>query len=127
MEPEQRKNVRFLADDSAIIALRNRFTKIGKLKDISIGGLSFEHIYDEDMSQEPFGKDIFLLVENEFQLSKLPCKVVYDIPVDMPNEFQGFNIRLVTRRCGVQFEGLLGDQVTQLDCFIKAYTKGAAA
>ena len=60
MEPEQRKNVRFLADDSAIIALRNRFTKIGKLKDISIGGLSFEHIYDEDMSQEPFGKDIFI-------------------------------------------------------------------
>jgi len=43
MEAEQRNNVRFLAQDDVVVALRNTYTKIGKVKDISKGGLSFEH------------------------------------------------------------------------------------
>ena len=122
---EKRKNIRFLVQDNVIVALRNRFTKIGKVKDISIGGLSFEHIYDENSNREPSKRDIFLFV-NEFCLSKVPCRIVYDIPVCTPNGYEEITIRLTTKRCGVQFETLSEDQTAQLDFFLKTYIKGTA-
>jgi hypothetical protein len=125
METEQRKEIRFLTNDNVIIVLRNEFTKIGKAKDIGRGGLSFEHLYDESLSQGPLERDVDLLVGSEFQLSRLPCKVVYDLPVDMPDAFQGFHTRIITKRCGVKFRTLSENQVTQLDSFIKTYTVGA--
>jgi hypothetical protein len=125
MEIEQRKNIRFLVQDNVIVALRNRSTKIGKVKDISVGGLSFEHIYNESSNLEPSKRDIFLFV-NEFCISKVPCRIVYDIPVCIPNEYHEFTINLITRRCGVQFETLSEDQMAQLDFFLKTYIKRTA-
>ena len=125
MRTEQRKNSRFLVQDNIIAALRNGFTRIGKVKDISIGGLSFEHIHDEISNQESSKRNIFLFA-NEICLLKVPCRVVYDIPVCTPDEYQAFVIHFITRRCGVKFETLSEDQKTQLDIFLKTYTKGSA-
>ncbi len=125
MGTEQRKNIRFLVEDNIIVALRNGSTKIGKVKDISMGGLSFEHIYDENSIQNSFKGYIFLWV-NEFNMSKVPCRVVYDISVSIPNEYYAFTIHFITRRCGLQFEALSEDQKTQLDFLLKTYTQGAA-
>jgi hypothetical protein len=126
METEQRKGIRLLTNNNVIIILRNEFTKIGKATDIGMGGLSFEHLYDENLSQGPLERDVDLLVGSEFQLFKLPCKVVYDILIDMPDEFLGFHARILTKRCGVKFRALSEGQVTQLDSFIKIYAIGAA-
>jgi hypothetical protein len=123
MGTEQRNNIRFLVQDDVIVALRNHSTKIGKVKDISKGGLSFEHIYEEDPTRETSKKDIFLWV-NEFCIAKVPCRVVYDIPVRMSSEYQSLTIQLNTRRCGVQFDTLSEGQTAQLDFFLKTYTKG---
>jgi hypothetical protein len=125
MLTEQRNNIRFLAQDNIIVALRNDSTKIGKVKDISKGGLSFEHIYEKDSKWEPSKKDIFLWA-NEFSISKVPCRVIYDILSPTPTEYESLTIRLITRRCGVQFEALSEDQMVQLDFFLKTYTKGTA-
>lgn len=125
MGTEQRKNIRFLVKDNIIVALRNGSTKIGKVKDISMGGLSFEHIYDEPLNLEPLKREVFLWV-NEFSLSKIACRVVYDIPMGTPPEYKSLPIHFITRRCGVQFETLSEDQSTQLDFFLKTYTKGTA-
>ena len=125
MGTEQRKNGRFLVQEDVIVALRNGLTKIGKVKDVSMGGLSFEHIYDENLNNELFKGSIFLFM-NEFCISKVPCRVVYDIPVRTPNEYQAFTLHFITRRCGVQFETLQEDQETQLEFFLKIYTKGTA-
>jgi hypothetical protein len=123
MRPEQRKNPRFLVQDGVIAALRDGFIKIGKVKDISIGGcLSSIYRMKLRISLE---RNIFLLV-NEFCLPKVPCKVVYDIPVQTPDEYQAFPIQFITRRCGVKFERLSEDQEAQLGIFFKAYTKGKA-
>ena len=62
MRTKQRKTIRFLVEDNIIVALRNGSTKIGKVKDISMGGLSFEHIYDEDLNLEPLKREVFLWV-----------------------------------------------------------------
>ena len=125
MRPEQRKNSRFLVQDDVIAALQNGPTKIGKVKDMSTGGLSFEHIQDEISSRESFEKNIILLV-NGFCLPKVPCRIVYDIPVPTPDEYRTFPIQFITRRCGVKFEKLSENQKTELDVFLRTYSKGNA-
>jgi len=122
MEAEQRNNVRFLAQDDVVVALRNTYTKIGKVKDISKGGLSFEHTYAENSTLGPLQKGI-LLWTNGFWMPKVSCRVVYDIPLPTPTEYESLTIRLTTRRCGIQFEALSEDQMAQLDFFLKTYTK----
>lgn len=126
MGEEQRKHIRFLVKDDVIAALRNRSTKIGKVKDISLGGLSFEHIYEEKSNSNHPIKNMFLMV-NEFRISKVPCRVVYDIPVRVPSESPPVITHFITRRCGVQFETLSEDQRAQLDFFLKTYTKETAS
>jgi len=125
VRPEQRKNSRFLVQDDVIAALQNGSTKIGKVKDISAGGLSFEHIQDEISSQESFEKNIILLV-NGVCLPKVPCRIVYDIPVLTPDEYRAFPIQFITRRCGVKFEKLSENLKTELDVFFRTYSKGNA-
>jgi hypothetical protein len=125
MGTEQRKSTRFLVQDNVTVALRGKFTKVGRVKDISMGGLAFEHIDEENQTSENSKREILLWV-NGFSLSKLPGRVVYDVPLTTPHEYQGFFIHLMTRRCGVQFEELSEDQVSQLDLFLKTYTTGRA-
>ena len=123
MGTEQRKNIRLLVKDGVIVALRSGVIKMGRIKDIGRGGLSFEHIYRENLSRDPL-KGVFLSGANKFRLSKISCKVVYNIPLHIPNQYQGFTIHFITGRCGVQFETLNEDQMTQLEFFLKTYTKG---
>jgi hypothetical protein len=42
MRSERRKYVRFKAQENAFAALGTNFSRVGKLKEISIGGLAFE-------------------------------------------------------------------------------------
>ena len=44
MISEKRKYIRSRVKDDAYAALGNHFTKVGKLKDISIDGLAFRYI-----------------------------------------------------------------------------------
>ncbi len=124
MEAEQRNNVRFLAQDNVIVALHNASTKIGKVKDISKGGLSFEHTYAKNsvLSSSQTGLTLWT---NGFWISKISCRVVYDLPLPIPKEYESLAIRLITRRCGIQFEVLSEDQTAQLDFFLKTYIKEA--
>ena len=124
MEAEQRNNVRFLAQDNVIVALHNASTKIGKVKDISKGGLSFEHTYAKNSVLTPLQTGITLWT-NGFWISKIPCWVIYDFPLPIPEEYESLAIRLITRRCGIQFEALSEEQTAQLDVFLKTYVKEA--
>ena len=122
MEADKRRNDRFLVGDEVIVALRNKSSRVGRVKDVSMEGLSFEHIYDEDMEREPSKRDISLWVNN-FSVLGIPCRVVYDIPISEPPEYDLVTIHFKTRRCGVQFETLVEDQKAQLDHFLKTYAK----
>lgn len=121
MGTDQRKTTRFLIENNVIAAFQGGFTIIGEVKDISLGGLSFEHIYDGNLIQDPLKKEISLLVKG-FSFPKMQCRLVYEIPVRPPPEYQGFTIYFVSKRCGVQFETLSEDQMAQLGSFIKAHT-----
>jgi hypothetical protein len=123
MEMEKRKNERFLVGEEVIVALRNKSSRVGRVKDIGIGGLSFEHIYDEDLEHEPSRRDVSLWVDN-FGIADIPCKVVYDIPISERPEYDYLSVHFKTRRCGVQFDLLTESQKSQLDLFLKRHTKG---
>lgn len=125
MTVEKRKNVRFFVREDVIVAFRNGFNRIGKVKDISMEGLSFEHIYDEDSNWVHSNRNIVLWV-NDFNMSKIPCRVVYNIPIGIPSEYDSLTIQFIPRRCGVQFETLAENQRAQLEFFLKNYTKEKA-
>jgi hypothetical protein len=125
---EKRKDTRFSVQEDVIVALQNGFNgfnRIGKVKDISMGGLSFEHIYDEDLDLIHSRENIFLWV-SDFSMSKIPCSVVYNITIPMPPEYDSIPVYFITRRCGLQFETLTEYQIEQLDFFLKTYSKGKA-
>jgi hypothetical protein len=122
-EMDKRKNERLLVKEEVVVALRNKSSRIGRVKDVSMGGLSFEHIYDDDLEKEPLQRDISLWV-NEFSIAGIPCSVVYEIPISDPPEYDFLTIRFKTRRCGVQFNTLTEDQRARLGFFLLTYTKG---
>jgi len=123
MEEDKRKDKRFLVGEEVIVALRNSSSRVGRVKDISMGGLSFEHIYDEELEEDPSKRDVSLWADNH-SMADIPCRVVYDIPISEPPEYDYLTLHFRTRRCGVQFEKLTENQETQLDSFLKTHIKG---
>lgn len=119
---ERRSHERVRMEDEVIAALREGFTRIGRLKDIGAGGLSFEHVYEEPIPESLKGK--VSILANGFRISDIPCQVVYDIPVPVSEEYSSLIIRLQTRRCGVRFEGLSEEQRRRLEEFLR--TQGHA-
>ncbi|MGQ9694345.1 MAG: PilZ domain-containing protein [Thermodesulfobacteriota bacterium] len=120
MKTERRQYQRFLAPENALVALYGQSIKVGKLVDISQGGLSFEHIYEDFSITNDKEMEISFWVD-DFRLSKFPCAIVYNIFIPPPPEYEFLTIRLKTHRCGVKFKNLSGEQKEQLDQFIKKY------
>ncbi|HID29613.1 MAG TPA: PilZ domain-containing protein [Desulfobacterales bacterium] len=120
---ERRKSGRFLAQDRAFAVLRPDFARLGKIKDISEGGLSFEYIAHQEEEQDASELDIFLS-EGSFHLSKMPCSIIYDIR--MREGHQTSAARIQRRRCGLHFGRLTQEQARQLDFFLKNHTRGSA-
>lgn len=120
MPTERRQYERFLAPENALVALYGESIKIGKLIDISKGGLSFEHIYEGITPNGKKEKEVSFWL-NDFRVFKLPCQVVYNIKVPPPPEYENLTIRLITYRCGVKFGNLSPEQQSQLELFIRTY------
>ncbi len=122
---ERRRHIRFLAQENAFAALRTSFTRVGRIKNISVGGLAFEYITDEESNQEGSQIDIFIS-GNGFHLPKVPCAVVYDIPARSPFGDGMFYHTFMSKQCGVQFGELTQDEKEQLDLFLAKHTVGLA-
>jgi hypothetical protein len=124
MDADKRRDARHVAQENVIAALQNGGTTVGKVRDVSKGGLSFEYIiYDEDSDAKSKGRDIFIFVDG-FSIRRLPCRVVYDIPV--PENDDLYITPLTTKRCGVKFETLSGEQSEKLEFLLQTYTKPVA-
>jgi len=130
MNIDKRKYNRFLAQDDAFAALG--FKPVGKVKDIGMGGLAFEYINISENSDqvsshrgtfEPLQLTIFLS-KNNFHLSDVPCKTIYDINASISDSSQEFIISLNHRLCGVKFGTLSEDIMAKLEFFLKNHTTG---
>ena len=121
MNIERRRFVRALAQDMAFAALKDSFKTIGRIKDISIGGLCFSCFKEnsEKISESHHTQVDIFLSKSDFHLRNVPCKIMYDIP-NSSND-QGLFVKM--SRCGLSFGGLTKNQFEQLNFFIKNYTK----
>jgi hypothetical protein len=120
MNPERRKTVRFLPQAETYVVLRPDFTKLGKLIDISRGGLSFKYIGPKEESRGPTELDLFT-GNNGFYLSRLPCKVVYDTSL---LKKQTSTPRLEPRRCALEFGEATEGQAAQLELYLANHVAG---
>ncbi|MCJ7616040.1 MAG: hypothetical protein MUO43_05835 [Desulfobacterales bacterium] len=127
MNIDKRKYNRFLAQDDAFAALG--FSAVGKVKDISMGGLAFGYIdFSENSDQISSHRDAFeplrlsiLLSKNNFYLSDVPCKIIYDINALVSDSSQNFITSLNHRFCGVKFGTLSEDITAKLELFLNKH------
>ncbi len=115
---ERREHKRFETRDEAFIVLGPDSTKLGRLIDISMGGLAFSHVAKTRPPDGLFELDLFL-VEGDFYLDKLPYEIISDFKTN-DNRFGSITMR----RCGVQFGSLTQSQISELDYFIRNHTRG---
>ena len=120
VKPEKRRYSRYRPKDKVFAALGDQFSRVGKVKDISLGGVAFEYVAKEDTRHDLTRIDIFV-TDNGLHLSRVPCRKVYETqdpaalgPKMLPGE-------LMVRRCGIEFRGLSDEQTSQLQILIDTY------
>ena len=116
---DKRKHKRFRSQDLAFAAFGSHSKEIGKILDISRGGLAFRYIADGDRLNESHELEIYL-ANNGFHLKKVPFNTISDF--ELTSEFPLSSI--IMRRPGVQFEELTQTMVSQLGYFIQNHTVG---
>jgi hypothetical protein len=114
---ERRKHRRFKVHNGAFAALSYRFTTLGRIADISRGGLSFRYVASKDQSNGSRELKIFL-TDGSFCFDKVPSTRIWDLAI--PNEFSFGSITI--RQCGVQFQDMTGNQKSDLEYFIQNCT-----
>ena len=123
MRPEKRKYIRFLVQDKAYAALGTHFSRVGKLKDISIDGLAFRYIEKTETSVHDSSQVAIFVSENRFYLPDLACRLIYDSTLEVINNIQHFKTPFKINRCGVQFTDITEYQLEKLEFFIDHYTR----
>ncbi len=117
---ERRQFERYATDDSLFATFRPHFDRIGKVKDISKGGMSIEYtVYEEFGKTESVEVDLFSH-KADFHLSRLSCKVVYDTGSSDYQGFSGFEVR----RCGLEFSNLSPRQRAMVESAFGHFTIG---
>jgi hypothetical protein len=115
---EQRRYKRFQVRDGAFVLLGPDSTKLGRIIDISAGGLAFSHMARARPSNDLRELDVFL-IDADFYLSDVPFSTVSDFRT-YENPFSSITMR----RWGVQFGELNSNQRAELEYFIQNYTVG---
>jgi hypothetical protein len=124
MERERRKFKRLSVLDTAFAVFSPNYAKLGKIKDISRGGLSFEYIGEEGLEVEDDSSQIDILFSGGgLYMTEIPVKTTNDIRIQKSHTFTS---RVQIRRCGVQFGELTLGQTALLDFLLGSYTTGPA-
>jgi hypothetical protein len=107
-----RKYKRLRAQDGAFVDLRISPVKVGKIVDISRGGLAFRYLKVGESLKEAFELDMYSRL-NDFRMEKVPVKTIWDR--ETTGELS-FSTR--TRLRGVQFGKLTQNQFSELERFL---------
>lgn len=122
MYKEQRAYKRRIPERNVYAALGCDYEKVGRIIDLSPGGLAFEYIFDENENAQFSQINIFKVGE-VFHLRNLPCKIIYDIALPPPRNGIESLKHSRSRKCGVEFETLPEEDNLQLSLFLKLHTK----
>jgi len=120
MNPDKRKDARFVPVRDVFAALGRGITRVGKIRDISRGGSSFEYIVHADIIQKTAHEIDIFIPGVEFYLADIPCIIVYDTAINKDNTFTA---PFIPKRCGVQFGDLSERQRRMIEQFIASFTR----
>ncbi len=128
---ERRRDQRFAVKERAIAVLQvgSRFTKLGRIVDVSRGGLAFDYVPMDVVAPETMvhedevGPVVLSILSEEgvMAMRDVFIQTVSDRP--LISQMPAF-ASVATRRCGVRFRDLSMAQRSQLDEFL---IRGAAA
>jgi hypothetical protein len=113
---ERRKHKRFEVPIGAFVVLGPQSTLVGRIIDISMGGLAFRHVDKENPPGGLDELDVFI-IEDDFCLKHVPCETVSDLET-YESPFGSF----IIRESAVQFRDLTPRQMSQLEHFIHNHT-----
>ncbi len=121
-DDERREQSRMRPKKLTYVALRPDFSKLGKIQDISRGGLCFQYMTKKEQGGDPpnFNIDIFIS-DDGYYLPSIPCKMVYEKKM---KKAVSHPIGLEHRLCGLQFEQLSNEQNGQLSHYLDNLTNG---
>jgi hypothetical protein len=117
--PERRKFRRLKTAENTFALLRGQVSKLGRVIDISNGGLAFRYVSIGERLKGSFEVDL-VSPRDDFRLKGFPVKVVSNFK--RHSRTPSGRIRL--RRVGVQFGELTHDQISQLQHFMRNNTAG---
>ena len=120
MEAKKREKERYAVRGGAFAAFGKGLPKVGVLKDVSLGGLSFDYLYDNEAIPDADHVDIWT-TDTQVFMRDLPCKKVYEITPSTEWDNPPFSAT-VMHRCGLQFGQLSTEQSATLSSFISACT-----
>jgi hypothetical protein len=126
MRSEKRKYIRFLAQDKLYAALGTHYNRVGKIKDIGIGGLAFEYIENTIDCEQDSSMITIFHSKDGFYLPELACIFIYDHPICMLKEKSNFKLKYRVKRCALQFTAISAHQKEKLEYFLNHYTCGLA-
>jgi len=116
---ERRQHPRYPVREGEFEVFSHDSKIMGKLDNISQGGLAFQYSPVEGRRAEPETIDIMAKSPDPFFLPSVACLTMYDISVLAEDRtFTG----AATRMCGVQFVRLQKEQTQKLTHFIKKYS-----
>ena len=118
-DDEKRKHERFKVEGRAFIILPPGHNRVGRLTDISLGGLGFWYLEGKRPSEELTELDIYL--DDFHYLGNIPCKLLYD--AEIIKEFPANP--MAKKKMGVQFGKLTIEQISRLEEFIRNNTPKA--
>ena len=118
---ERRCHERVIPEKEVLAAIRPTFEKMGRVIDISGGGLSFEYSVLSDDPNENVNAEMELFMLNgQFYVHGIRCKVVYDaILSEQASPLANYK-KTSKKRCGVQFTGLPEEQKKKIDDFLNS-------
>jgi len=136
----RRSHKRFKVKDGAFAVLYQDSSKLAKIIDISPTGFSFcysdsqfldndrsgqAYLYHDDRQQlKDFSNFDIFLVDSGIYLDRIPCKIVSNFEVE---ELDSANSNSVSmRRCCIQFDELVPEQISDLEYFINNCTLDTA-
>ncbi len=117
---ERRKHRRYQVPTDAFVGIGPDFIKVGRGRDISMGGLAFSYVGSEEPSNGSY-LDVFLTDSNLY-LGHLPINPISDCELVNKTPFSSITMR----RCAVKFRKLNRSQKSRLEHFIQNHAVGEA-
>lgn len=123
MNAERREKERLRPQKMTFIAFKPQFVKLGKILDISEGGLCCQYLAKDNQDQDTAVQADIFMSENGYYLPDVACKMVWETEAEQKMTFP---IGFQTRRCGLQFVKLTKEQKNKLEYYLQKHTAAEA-